>query len=165
MAHKFTGSPAAAFWGGLCFGFSPYVFAQLALHPHLSFVALVPLGCLLYLKWQDQEVSNTKFVAAGSVLLAAQAGISLEVLSFGAIAAIPALAIDYKRLHPRQIIILAALGLVALVLMSPILYYFLRVGPNSIPPPPSPTTAWTYSTASSPLPISHFMPAASMKRR
>lgn len=117
---------------GAIFGFSPAVIEHLALHPNLSFVALIPLAVLLVYKWHNRLLRTSRFIVLMSALIAYEAGVSLEVLLYMAISASIAMLFYIKIIDLRFIRTFALIGLLSATLMSPLLYYFFMVKDDNI---------------------------------
>lgn len=125
---------AGAFWpavlGGLCFGFSPYLMAQVGPgEPNLSLVFLVPLAAWLVLRLADQSLPPRRFVLILGVVLGAQLYISTEIFATMTLVGVVAGAVGvaFGGAAVRRLVLRAA-GPVALayagglILASPLLY-------------------------------------------
>jgi hypothetical protein len=127
----------AALVGGFLFGFSPYISSHMLGHISLTVVALVPLIALIAVRRAKREISRRSFVAALSLLVLLQFGISMEVLAtsalFGTIAYVAFYrsmrsSLDLKGLAIDTLISAA----ICVVLLSPA-FYFLWLGSNQLP--------------------------------
>lgn len=125
LADKIRLGRTSAILAGAIFGFSPYVCAQWPLHSNLSLVALLPLGVYVFIRWLREELKDWQFLAFGALIVTAEAGISLEVLLYSAVAALIALACYHNHLNGRVLLGLLKLGLCCAMTLSPFLYYFL----------------------------------------
>ena len=122
--------PAVA--GGYLFGFSPYVFAQLMGHLHLTLIFLVPVMVHVALRRIDREISRRAYVIVMALLIVLQIGLSTELLAMsvllGAVILVAArfLASSPQRARITSLIVETVIaGLVAMVVASPYLYYAL----------------------------------------
>jgi hypothetical protein len=125
--------PALA--GGYLFGFSAYEFAQLTGHPNLTLIFLIPVMVHVALRRADREISRRAYVVSMALLFALQAGLSTELLAesvgLGAVALLSA-----RFLVPRPqrsqidglFVETLGAGLIAVVVISPFLYYALFSG-------------------------------------
>lgn len=128
-----------AFWpslvGGWLFGFSTYMLGQLVGHLNLTLVFFVPAVVHLVLRALSAELSRRRFVVLMVIALVLQFSFSVEVFAsltlFGAVA----LALTYVlasapgRARLRRLLGPIALSyLVAVVIVSPYLYYALQPG-------------------------------------
>jgi len=103
MLRRYVASPAAAFTGGLLYGFSPYVYAQAHEHMNLAGAFVPPL---LFLLLDDILVRQRRSAVVNGLLLAGLAFVQLmiseEVLATEALVAAIGLAI-LMVLHPDQV--------------------------------------------------------------
>ncbi len=125
--------PAVA--GGYLFGFSSYEFAQLTGHLNLVLIFLIPVMVHIALRRVNREISRHIYVIGMAALIILQAGFSTELLAecvlFGAV-----LLVSARFLAPRSrrsyidglIAETVGAGLIAMVLISPFLYYALFSG-------------------------------------
>jgi hypothetical protein len=132
--------PALA--GGYLFGFSAYEFAQLTGHLNLTLIFLIPVMVHIALRRVDRELSRRAYVVCMALLFALQAGLSTELLAesvgLGAVALVSARFLVPRPLRSRVDGLCAetvGAGLIAVVLISPFLYYALFSGsfPKGIP--------------------------------
>ncbi len=91
LVHRLTGRWAASLVAGSMFAMAPLETTEVAIgHLNLSLVALVPMAAYLVVRQLEGSITPWVFVAALGVVLAAQAGISTEILVtttlFGAVA-------------------------------------------------------------------------------
>jgi hypothetical protein len=125
--------PALA--GGYLFGFSAYEFSQLTGHLNLTLIFLIPVAVHLALRRFDGELSRRGYIIGMGLLLVLQAGLSTELLADGVVlgALLLVAAWIFER-SPRRArvgaLALEALGagLLALIVVSPFLYYALFSG-------------------------------------
>jgi hypothetical protein len=148
LLRQIGGSPGAAFIGGLVFGFSPYMVAQLLSHFILLLMFPVPIAVYLVIRRLDGTLSRGRFVIFLALTLVAQFLLLLEltaVMTFiGAVAIAVALRLGSREERSSVLSVIpeiaAAYALTAL-LVSPYVYYFFAFGFPSHPlwPP------WEYS--------------------
>jgi hypothetical protein len=130
LCRRVSGDALASFAGGWLFGFSSYTAIQLlAGHPNLGLTFLVPLAAYLIVRRIEGSLGPVAFVVLLGVTLAAQVGISTEVLAtmtlIGAAAGVVGVVVATR--HARRAILrtgalaVAAYALAA-VLASPALY-------------------------------------------
>lgn len=118
----------AAWFGGFLFAFSSYAMARQNDQLNLSFTALVPLLLLLALARMDGRIGRKMVVGAGSLMLVAQAGLSLEIFATGCLVSCFAWAMAWCFLPARRerlFVLLQDALLVAaamLALLSPLLW-------------------------------------------
>ena len=121
LAREWTGSPTAAFVGGLVYGFWPYVLSQSG-HPNMIVILWLPLA-LLYLRRTIER--GRKRDAVWTALFVALIGISRWQLLIVA-GVILGLYLLYKGLTDaacrtwRTVALLALAGLLSVVLMAPL---------------------------------------------
>ncbi len=139
MLRRYVASRAAAFAGGLLYGFSPYVYAQAHEHMNLAAAFVPPL---MFLLLDDILVRQRRPAILDGLLLAAltfvQLMISEEVLATQALVATVGLVLlmlfhsDQVRAHARHGVTALGVGAVgALVLAAfPLLFQFY--GPGSV---------------------------------
>ena len=131
LCRHLTGRTLPSLVGGYLFGFSPYVLLELIGAPSLAMVALLPVFVLLVLKLLEDSISGRAFVIAMGLSLAAQYLSSEELLATSTMFGVFALLATYvviEGLRSRIVSALVPLALsyvVALVLISPWLYFFL----------------------------------------
>jgi hypothetical protein len=135
VCRRLTGRFWPALFGGWVFGFSTYMLGQMVAHLHLTFVFMVPAILHLVLRRHAGELSRRTFVGLLALALVLQISFATEVFAtltlFGAVA----LALAYLFADPRQRgelrslagLIVAAYA-VALLVVSPYLYYALQPG-------------------------------------
>jgi uncharacterized membrane protein len=120
LAREWTGSPPAAFVGGLIFGFWPYTLSQSG-HPNMIVVCWVPLA-LLYLR-RTLEKGQKRDAVLTAIFLALTGATRWHLLIMGGI--VIGLYLLYKCLTDkacrtrRTLGLLALTGLVAAALMAP----------------------------------------------
>lgn len=73
--------PLAAMFGGWLFGFSSFAAAHMNQHLNLEWTVLIPLLTLIVLKRLDGNLGRAGTLLGVSILLAAQAGLSLEIFA------------------------------------------------------------------------------------
>lgn len=81
LCFYLTKHPAAAFFGGLFYGFSTYEMSECLAHLNLDFTAALPCLLLVVLARLDDRLSLRQAAGLAALLLAAQFYISLEVLA------------------------------------------------------------------------------------
>jgi hypothetical protein len=144
LCRRVTGDGLAALAGGAFFGFGSYETAQLAAtHPNLAMVFLVPLAGYLVARRIDGSLGRIPFVALLAVVLAAQFGISTEILATmavaGFLACVAGIALADRAVRPviaRTALLALAAGGLAAVLVAPALYALARF-PRPTKPVPS----------------------------
>jgi hypothetical protein len=130
LCRKIVGSFVPALVGGLCFGFSPYLMAELGQgHPNLDMVFLVPLAAYLMLRLLDGSLRARWFVLLLGLLLAVQLYLSTEVFAtmtlLGAVFGVVGLLLAGRAWRQRLLRALAPTAgayAVALALGTPLLY-------------------------------------------
>jgi hypothetical protein len=142
LCRRLVGRQLPALAAGYLFGFGASEFAQLAAHPNISLVFLIPVMIHVALRRVAGEISARLYVAAIAALLVAQLGLSSEMLAtalpIGAVVVVGARFLGPRALRPRVDGLLRETlvgGLVALLLVSPYVYYALFKGgsPNEWP--------------------------------
>jgi hypothetical protein len=135
LCRRLVGRELPAVAGGYLFGFSSYEFAQLTGHLNLVLTFLIPVMVHIALRRVNREISRRTYVLGMTALLILQAGLSTELLAecvgLGAV-----LLVSARFLAPRswrsRIDGLSAetvgAGMIAIVLISPFLYYALFSG-------------------------------------
>jgi hypothetical protein len=123
------------FWpsvaGGYVFGFSTYTLGQEQGHPNLVAVFVVPLVALVVLRYLDGELGRRRLALYLGLLLAAQAGITTEILATLTLAFAISWALAFwlvptRRERLRSLLVPTAAGYgIAALLASPLLYYVL----------------------------------------
>jgi hypothetical protein len=134
LCRRVSGSSAAAFAGGLLFGFGTYESVEMVNHVNLALVALLPLAALLVLRRRDGEISRRAFVLSLGLVLALQLWTSTEVFAsmvmFGALAFLLGAILPARRALATEIVSTgvetSGALLLALVLAVPYLYYAAR---------------------------------------
>ena len=129
LVHRVTKRWWPSFVAGLLFALSPLEVSEVAIgHVNLTLVALVPLAAYLVVRQVEGSLRPWTFVPLLSLVLAAEIGISTEVLAtatmFAAIAATLLFVWDRSRrasIH-RCVALVGAAYLGAGLLASPILY-------------------------------------------
>jgi hypothetical protein len=135
LCRHLTGRWWASLVGGFVYGFSSYELGQLLGHLHITLVFLVPLVPLLVLRRLGELDSGARFVVLLAAVLAGQVLLSTEIAfdavllgAFGLAAAFALVpAADRRRLATTAVEIVAAGGLAVLV-VSPFLYWALVKG-------------------------------------
>ncbi|HEX4521497.1 MAG TPA: hypothetical protein VH063_18125 [Gaiellaceae bacterium] len=117
--------------GGYLFGFSTYLLGHEQGHLNLVAVFLVPLVALVVLRYLDGELGRRRLALYLGVLLAAQVGISTEILATLTFALVTACAVAFwlvparrERLRSLVVPAVGAYGIAAL-LAAPLVYYTL----------------------------------------
>jgi hypothetical protein len=148
LCRRVGGSPAAAFAGGLVFGFSPYMVAQLLSHFILLLIFPVSIAVYLVMRRLDGSLGRNRFVILLAATLIAQFLLLLELIAvmtfLGAIAIAFALRLGSHDERHRTLALIpeiAAAYTITALLMSPYIYYFFAFGYPSHPLWP----AWMYS--------------------
>jgi hypothetical protein len=89
VLHRWVRSWLAAFFGGLLFGFSPFMITEAGVHPFLTFLCLVPLFLLVLDEILIRQEHRTRPWGIGlGLLCAAQYLISPEVLTIVGVTAV-----------------------------------------------------------------------------
>ena len=122
--------------GGYIFGFSPYILGQLtAGHLHTLWIFPIPLALYLCQRFVNGNTSTRKFVVQLTPLLVAQFLISIEIFAtmaiFGGLLLLLALGTTSGKSRRRIWDMLAPLACswaIALLLVSPYIYYFFAYG-------------------------------------
>jgi hypothetical protein len=131
LCRELAGPVAPSLAGGYFFGFSPYMLANLQGGPNLVLVALLPVLVLLVVRHVRGKLGDRAFAVVMAVALAFQFLTSTEVLAmagvFGAVALAAALAVlpEWRERLLRTMKLLALASLVAVVLVSPLLWFTL----------------------------------------
>ena len=135
LCRRITRQFWPSLFGGWVFGFSAYMFGELAGHMQLTLVFLIPAIVHLFIRALGHEISRRRFVALLVVALTLQLGFSAEVfVSFTLFAAVAfalafALADSPLRLALRGLFVPIALAYgVTAVIVSPYLYYAFQPG-------------------------------------
>jgi len=124
--------------GGYLFGFSSYVVAENVAHPNLSAVFVLPIIILLILRLHDQKISKKWFIGLTSLLLIFQFLTSTELITtFLMFLSIFGLLVYLFLPKERQIIKKIVIyffwsGVIALILLSPVIYYLI-IGYKNVP--------------------------------
>ncbi len=164
------GRRSAAFLGGFFFGFSSYVSGQILGHINLSFVCLIPILVLLFIRRSEGSIDRRKFIFLTAATLSIQLGISIEILAtsvffgFLAILTFAAFMPALRRPFYKSSIDFILASLFSLLICAPFVVYLL-IGYRSLPPSiynplgfstdllnfiiPTPTTALGGSTLAS----------------
>lgn len=131
LCRELSGAVAPSLVGGYVFGFSPYVLANVQGGPNLVLVAVVPVLVLLVVLSARGRIGRRAFVAAMAAALAFQFLTSTEVLAmcgvFGGIALAAAFALlpEWRERLRETLKLLVVASLVAIVLVSPLLWFML----------------------------------------
>jgi len=128
-----TGNFAAAFVGGLVFGFGTYMSAHLLGHLNLASVFLAPAGVLLVLQRLDEKISRRRFAVLMAVVFGVQVLLSAEMLLIGLLVGAFALLVAYAASDSQRRgrivgLVPAALagGGLAMLATSPYLYWTIH---------------------------------------
>jgi len=121
--------------GGYIYGFSSYVLGQQVLgHIHVTAIFAVPLFLYVTLMYLNEEIARAKYIALMSILLIVQFLTTTEFfatsLFFGAIALVLAMLL-MPEARPRLLDVVKSLAVsaaIALVVLSPYLYYIVAAG-------------------------------------
>ncbi|HET8822506.1 MAG TPA: hypothetical protein VFM57_13235 [Thermoleophilaceae bacterium] len=138
LCRELTGALAPSLLGGYLFGFSPYVLANLQGGPNLVLVALLPVLVLLVVRHVRGSLGPRAFVVCMTLALAFQFLTSTEVLAMAGVFGATALAAAFALLPAWRVRLLETLkllalaALVAIVLVSPILWSML-FEPHTVP--------------------------------
>jgi hypothetical protein len=133
LCRYVSGNDGAALLGGYIFGFSPFMLGQL-LFAHLHTIWIFPLPLILYftLRHINGEIGRSYFAIALAALLTVEFLCSLEIFAtitlFGAAAFAMTWLLNEATVRRRlsSLLIPVAIGYaVALVVVSPYLYFFL----------------------------------------
>jgi hypothetical protein len=124
-----------SFWpsvaGGYLFGFSPFMLVALAGIPSHSFSALIPVTVYLVVRRVDGTLGRSAFIPLLAAALAAQFLVSVEVLAMltvlGGLVGVAAYLLlrDRRAALKRTLPGVVAAYLVAMVVLSPYLWYML----------------------------------------
>ena len=135
LCHWITCSYWPSIAGGWVFGFSTYIVCALLTHFNLALVFPVPLMMWLVLRRLHREISPGRFVAGLGILIAAQFLFFPEIAAsasfVGALAFLLALALVAGEVRRSLVALVApilAAYAVAVVLLSPYLYYMFAFG-------------------------------------
>lgn len=132
LCRHVTRATGPSLLGGYAFGFSGFVLTTVQGEPWLAFVALVPAVVLLVLKRLDGSLGRRAFIGLTAGAAVIQFLTSAEVLTtatlFGGLVIV--LAAILLRERRRELLVLAgelvAAFVVAIVVLSPFLYYMLK---------------------------------------
>jgi hypothetical protein len=81
LARYLTPDTFSAFVGGYLFGFSTYTVAKMLGHLNLDLTFILPLLVLLVIQRVKSDISRRRFVAALSIALLVQLGLSTEIFA------------------------------------------------------------------------------------
>ena len=144
LCKRLSGSYAAGFFGGLLFGFSPFVLGQLLSHLNQLLIFPIPLAVYLVVGRLRSDLSRNRFVVLLTFDLAMLFLLVLEpfaVMTFIAgVLFLFALRItrgEVRRRILRLIPEIAAAYLATCVLMSPYVYFYFAYGFPGLPLWPS----------------------------
>lgn len=133
LARELTGNWVAALVGGFLFGFSAPELVTLLAELNLDTVFLIPLAVLLCVRRLRGSLSRWPFIILLSLVLAAQLGISTEILAtlctFGALTWIIFLLFTpagQRGIFWRLALDIAIAAPLVVLLTSPFLYYLLK---------------------------------------
>ncbi len=125
LAEKIGLQRSWAIIAGSIFAFSPYLFGHLPLHTNLYFLPLIPLGAYIFIRWLNGEISDRRFLLLSTLIITFEAGVSLEILTYCAIAATILFGLYYKSIDAKKtFIIFLKLGGLCTITLSPFIYYF-----------------------------------------
>jgi hypothetical protein len=135
LCRRITGREWPALAGGYLFGFGSFELAQVVNHPNISLILLIPVMVHLALARADREISARRYIVALAAVLAAQAGLSSEILATAVVMGLILLLCSLRlapashraRVAPLITETIAACWLTGL-LISPFLYYALIQG-------------------------------------
>lgn len=137
LARHLQANRPASLFAGYIFGFSPYMLgALIGGHPYLLLAFPVPLLALAALKSYEQSISRRRFTAFAALLIVTEFLCSTELaatmVAFGAIALILAWYLeDDETTRARLTALITPLliaNAIAVVLLTPYLYYMLAFG-------------------------------------
>jgi hypothetical protein len=135
LCRRLVGRELPAVAGGYLFGFSSYMFGQLAGHLNLTIVCLIPVMVHIALRRLDHEISRRLYIVAMALAIVLQAGLSTELLAecagFGAVLLIAArfLAPPPQRARIWSLALeTCGAGVLAAIVGSPFFYYALFSG-------------------------------------
>ena len=145
LCRRITGAFLPSVLGGYIFGFSPYMLDEIQRHLVLICIFPVPLVLLVVLKKLDAEISTRRYASALAALLVVQFLCSVELFAtitiVGGFALLLAMTLFKPPTRTRLaglIASTAAAYLLAMILLSPYLYYLFAFGfPHSPIWPPS----------------------------
>jgi hypothetical protein len=136
LCRYISGQFGPSLAGGYIFGFSPFLLGHMTYaHLTLLWMFAVPLVCLFTLQRFNNEITALRFIIQLACVLVAQFLISHEVFAtmtaFGGIAILLALGFTSGESRKRVWSLIPQLAggwAVALILVSPYIYYFLAYG-------------------------------------
>jgi hypothetical protein len=136
LCRRVTGSFWPSILGGYIFGFSPYMLGQvLGGHLHLVFAFPVPLAMLTGLRRIDGEISARRFTLEIAALLTVQFLCGIELFAtmtvFGGFALLIAIVFFGGETRAKLLGLigpLAAAYAIAMIVVSPYLYYLFALG-------------------------------------
>ena len=146
LIRQLTGSIWIGFWGGYVYGFSSYFLGHMLGHSNLVLGFVPPLLAYLLLKGSEngKRKFSLKLALEVAALLAAQFLMSTEIFATMAVFGVLFLALAWLAApvnRQRLVFVgktLACGYFVALVVVSPFLYYLTQNGPyTGVPEPPS----------------------------
>ena len=135
LGRQITGQFLPALFGGWIFGFSGYEFGHLLGEVNLFVTFAIPLLVWVYILHWSGKLGRGWYICLAAVLLVFQFGVSTEVfatlLPFGLLAIIAAMVFapkgDQRRRHLAALLATLAAILLAIVLLTPCLYYVFCV--------------------------------------
>ncbi len=144
LCKRLSGSYVAGLLGGLLFGFSPFVLGQLLSHLNQLLIFPIPLAVYLVVRRLQDDLSNNRFVALLTLVLAMQFLLVLEpfaVMTFiGGVILVFALRVSCDEVRGRILRLLPEIAtayLATAVLMSPYIYFYFAYGFPHLPLWPS----------------------------
>ncbi len=128
------------FWpslvGGYLFGFSPFIASHMTYaHLTLIWMCVPPLICYVYLRFFNRDITSLSFAIQLALLLVAQFLISHEIFAtttlFGGFTLLLALGLTSDETRKRIWNLIPSLAIawtLALIIVSPYIYYFFAYG-------------------------------------
>jgi hypothetical protein len=136
LCRRVTGAFWPSILGGYIFGFSPYMLGQLlGGHLHLVFAFPIPLAILTALRRLDGDISARPFILETAALLTIQFLCGIELFAtatiFGGFALLLAIVCFDGETRSRLLNLIAQLAAayaIAMIVVSPYLYYLFALG-------------------------------------
>jgi len=136
LCRRVTGAFWPSILGGYIFGFSPYMLGELlGGHLNLTLAFSVPLAVLAVLRRLDREINSRRFTLEVAALLVVQFLCGIEVFAtmtvFAGFAILVALVFFEGETRTRLVGLIAPLAAayaLAMILVSPYLYYLFALG-------------------------------------
>src|SRR5579862_3743747 len=136
LCRRVTGAFWPSILGGYIFGFSPYMLGQLlGGHLHLVFAFPIPLAILTALRRLDGDISARRFILETAALVTIQFLCGIELFAtatiFGGFALLVAIVCFDSETRSRLLNLIAQLAAayaIAMIVVSPYLYYLFALG-------------------------------------